>query len=321
MSHVVPDPQGGRVRVRRKRRGRGVAVAVLLTLAAGAVALLAGCGGGSEAATTEGQGYGQPDGQSGTQTRQIMMTVQRSDVAETAFGRLELTDATSEPKATVQLTGDSASKVAAGQTVTAMVGGRFQGGEGQPSGAPSAPPDGSSDDGTQPSPPAQDDGQGMPPGQGDGQGMGPGGMTSGEGGVEGTVLSVESTDDGVTAIVQLDELPDGAEAGDQGMAVIQIELLAEDVLVVPVQAIDDSDGKTTVTVISNGETEEREVGVGAESATMAEIVSGLNEGDNIVYEMEFSGMRGGQNGTPGEMGSPPPGDGTQDQTQTDSTQI
>jgi hypothetical protein len=296
-----------------------VVAAVVLVLAVGTAALLAGCGSGSEAATTDGTGYGQENGQSGTQTRQIMMTVQRGDVAETAFGRLELTDATSQPKATVQLTGDSANKVAAGQTVTAMVGGRFQGG-GQP-GVPSAPPDGSSDGGTQPSPPAQGEGQGMPPGQGDGQGMGPGAMMPVEGGVEGTVLSVESTDGGVTAIVQLEELPDGAEAGDQGMAVVQIELLAEDVLVVPVQAIDDGDGKTTVMVIANGETEDREVEVGAESATTAEIVSGLDEGDNIVYEMEFSGMPGGQNGAPSDMGSPPPGYDTQDQSGTETTQI
>jgi hypothetical protein len=307
MSYVCPGPRGGRARIRRSRRGRGMAAAVLLGLAA-SVAALAGCGSGGSATTAA-----QPNAQSTTATRQIMTKVQRGDVVETAFGRLELADATAKPKATVQLTGDAASKVAAGQTLTAMVGGVRQG-AGQPSGAPSPAPTGSAGNGGQPSPPSQGGGQVAPgdPSMGGGQGM-PGGGFAGAGGVDGTVLSVETgTDGSVTAVVRLDSLPKGAQSGDQGMAVIQIEVLAQDVLVVPTQAIKKSGGTSTVTVISGGNSEQREVETGAAGTASTEIVSGLNEGDSIVYEVKFPGMAGGQNGASGAMGSPPPGGQTQE---------
>jgi hypothetical protein len=227
--------------------------------------------------------------------------VQRGDVVETAFGRLELADATAKPKATVRLTGDAASKVAAGQTLTAMIGGPGQG-AGQPSGMPSAAPTGGAGNGGQPSPPSQGGGQGMP-----------GGGLAGAGGVDGTVLSVETgTDGSVTAVVRLDSLPKGAQAGDQGMAVIQIDVLAEDVLVVPTQAIKKSGDTSTVTLISGGNSEQREVETGAAGTATTEIVSGLDEGDSVVYEVKFSGMPGGQNGASGATGSPPPGVQTQE---------
>jgi guanylate kinase len=60
-------------------------------------------------------------------------------------------------------------------------------------------------------------------------------------------------------------------------------------------------------VIAGGNSEQREVETGASGTAMTEIVSGLNEGDNVVYEVELAGMPGGQNGAPGGMGSPPPG--------------
>jgi len=244
-------------------------------------------------------GASSSSGQSAASTRQIMATVFTGDVVETAMGRLELTTAGDKPQATVEVSGDAADQVMEGQTVTVMLGGPGQSGE------MGSPPDQSGDQpsGDMASPPA-----------GNGQGMPPGGSGMMQGGTEGTVVSVETGSDGtVTATVELEELPDGAEVGDTGMAVIQIKVLAEDVLVVPTQAIETSDGASTVQVMVNGKTETREVELGAQSPTMTEIVSGLGEGDNIVYELEMNRQQGGQ------MGAPPSGDQTQNQPDSQNT--
>ena len=59
----------------------------------------------------------------------------------------------------------------------------------------------------------------------------------------------------------------------------------ENVLVVPSDAIHKNSGKTMVKVLRNGIIEEIEVVVGLEGSNdMAEIISGLNEGDNIIID-------------------------------------
>lgn len=282
---------GGTRRARRRRRSI-IAVCAAGLLAVGGVLAIAGCGDTqSSDASAAGQGAGQ--------TRQIMVEVSTGDVVKSVAGQLEVTAVGDDAQATLTVQGDDADQVATGQAVTAMVGGPGGNGTAPSPGADTSPPSGE-----QMQPP---DDLGGGNAQGDGQGQPLGGM--GPGGIEGAVTAVESGDDGaVVATVSLDPLPDGTEVGDQGMATIQVEVLAEDVLVLPTQALT-KDGETvTVQVLADGQTEAREVEIGAQGDRMTEIVGGLSAGDQIVYEVEFRGQRGDGQAPPdgGQMGSPPP---------------
>jgi len=67
-----------------------------------------------------------------------------------------------------------------------------------------------------------------------------------------------------------------------------------DVPTVPVQAINHQGNKTTVFVVNqNGELEDRPVQVGLETASDAEIISGLNPGEEVVVS-DRSGLKAGQ---------------------------
>ncbi|MGA9544980.1 MAG: efflux RND transporter periplasmic adaptor subunit [Candidatus Sulfotelmatobacter sp.] len=67
-----------------------------------------------------------------------------------------------------------------------------------------------------------------------------------------------------------------------------------DVPTVPVQALTHERDKTTVLVVNqNGELEDRVVQLGLQTASDAEIVSGLNEGEQVVVS-DRSGLRSGQ---------------------------
>jgi RND family efflux transporter MFP subunit len=68
----------------------------------------------------------------------------------------------------------------------------------------------------------------------------------------------------------------------------------DDVPTVPVQAINHEGKKTTVLVVNpNGVVEERPVQVGLETASDAEIISGLNPGEEVVVS-DRSGLKAGQ---------------------------
>jgi RND family efflux transporter MFP subunit len=68
----------------------------------------------------------------------------------------------------------------------------------------------------------------------------------------------------------------------------------EDVPTVPVQALNHEGNKTTVFVVNqNGELEDRTVQLGLETASDAEIASGLNEGEQVVVS-DRSGLKGGE---------------------------
>ena len=68
----------------------------------------------------------------------------------------------------------------------------------------------------------------------------------------------------------------------------------EDVPTVPVQALNHEGDKTTVFVVNrNDELEDRGVELGLQTASDAEIVSGLNEGDQVVVS-DRSGLKTGQ---------------------------
>ncbi|MGA7079505.1 MAG: efflux RND transporter periplasmic adaptor subunit [Terriglobales bacterium] len=68
----------------------------------------------------------------------------------------------------------------------------------------------------------------------------------------------------------------------------------EDVPTVPVQALNHAGNKTTVFVVNqNGELEDRTVQLGLETASDAEIASGLNEGEVVVVS-DRSGLKAGE---------------------------
>jgi len=67
-----------------------------------------------------------------------------------------------------------------------------------------------------------------------------------------------------------------------------------DALAVPLQAVDQSNGKATVDVVDSlNKIEIRQVALGIQTATHAEVVSGLKEGDMLVVS-DRSGLRAGQ---------------------------
>jgi len=68
----------------------------------------------------------------------------------------------------------------------------------------------------------------------------------------------------------------------------------EDIPAIPLQAINHEGDKTTVLVVSrNDEIEDRPIMLGLQTATDAEVVSGLNEGEQVVVS-DRSGLRAGQ---------------------------
>ena len=72
----------------------------------------------------------------------------------------------------------------------------------------------------------------------------------------------------------------------------------DDVPTVPVQALNHEGDKTTVFVVTrNDELEDRAVQLGLETASDAEITSGLNEGEQVVVS-DRSGLKAGQKVNP-----------------------
>jgi len=68
----------------------------------------------------------------------------------------------------------------------------------------------------------------------------------------------------------------------------------EDIPAVPLQAINHEGDKSTVFVVSHaGEIEDRPITLGIQTATDAEVVSGLNEGEQVVVS-DRSGLKAGQ---------------------------
>jgi RND family efflux transporter MFP subunit len=67
-----------------------------------------------------------------------------------------------------------------------------------------------------------------------------------------------------------------------------------DVLTVPVQALNHEGNKTTVSVVdANGQLEDRTVQLGLQTASDAEVTSGLHEGDQVVVS-DRSGLKAGE---------------------------
>jgi hypothetical protein len=273
---------------------------VLLTLLA---VPLAGCG----ASAT-------PSGADASQAMQVMATVKRGDIVETIMARLQITVAKGAAKGVAAVPAASAAEVAKGQAVEMTFGAvrTAQAAPGAlPSGSPYPVPSGSSV-------PVPESSQGAVAGQGLGQGG-----FSGKA-AKGIVASVARNDDGsATVTIAIAKLPAGITVKAIGFARISARTLAKNVLILPTVAIKGSGDKATVQVIINGKTTARKVVVGKQNQMMSEIVSGLSEGDNVVYTRTFRGFpspgrsgfpQGRPSGMPfgGQQGYPP--DGTQSGT-------
>ena len=143
-------------------------------------------------------------------------------------------------------------------------------------------------------------------------GGGFGGNAFGGRGTSGTVTKVTTNADGsATVTVTLSKKPANASAASTGFASIQTKVLAADVLIIPTAAIKGSGSSATVQVLSSGKTSTVSVEVGQQSGGESEIVSGLSEGQNVVYTRSFrrGAFPGNGNGpAPGQSGAPfPPG--------------
>jgi hypothetical protein len=285
---VNPSPT---VRPRRNVSPSGMALLSVLVLAALAAAL-AGCG--SKSSNTPAAGA--------TPTAiQVMATATRGNLTQSTMGTAKVTKSGGKLLVVATIDAQSASSVVEGQAATVFFlrgGGGFPQagqsgmpqpqGSGMPQGAPSGMP--------------QPQGSGAPFPQG-GQGGFPGGQ---RGGTAGTVTAVTTNSDGsAAATISVDKLPSGAKNGSSGFARIEVKVLASNVVLIPTAAVKGSGSSATVQVSANGTTETRTVTAGQQSDGMTEIVSGLNEGENVVYSQAFRGFPGGgQSGAPFPQGGP-----------------
>jgi hypothetical protein len=304
---VNPSPTG---RPRRNVSPSDMALLSVLVLAALAAAL-AGCG--SKSSNT-------PAAAATPTAIQIMATATRGDLTQSAAGIARVTKSGAKLVVVATVDAQSASSVAEGQAATVFFlrgGGNLPQagqsgmpqpqGSGMPQGAPSGMP--------------QPQGSGMPQPQGSGapfpQG-GQGGFPGGQGGgAAGAVTAVTTNSDGsAAATISVDKLPSGVKNGSTGFARIEVKVLASNVILIPTAAVKGSGSSATVQVSANGTTETRTVTAGQQSGGMTEIVSGLNEGENVVYSQAFRGFPGrGQSGAPfpqgGQSGMPFPQQGGQ----------
>jgi hypothetical protein len=291
---------------RRTNRRVAAGLCALTALAIAAVGLAAGCGGSSTAATST----------SGGRTVQILASVRRGDLVDSAIGRVQLISIKGKAKAVVQVIGQNAAQVAVGQSVMLAFfrrpTGVGQGGYGQGNGS------GQSNGSGQGYGYGQGNAQGGAPGSGqNGQGFippsgqgffGQGGQGAFRGGktTQGTVTSVQQGSNGsVTATIAIAKLPAGVTAKSMGIAQIQVKVLASNVLILPTAAIKGSGGSATVQLLANGKTSTHSVTIGHQTQTESEIVSGLSAGENVVYTRTFTGhFPGARSGQPGGQGYP-----------------
>ena len=268
----------------RPARRHGIPIALALAALALLAALAAGCGSSGGTPATTGQGV--------AGSMQVLTTVQRGDLVQTAMGSVKLVVSKGKTTVVATVPKQFASTVAAGQTATLVFFTPPTGAQGGQSGAP-FPQGGQS---------------GAPFPQG-----GFGGGDFARRGTSGTVTAVTMNSDGTAAAtIRLDKRPADISADSGGIAIIQAKVLAAGVIIVPTAAIKGTGGSATVQVISGGNTSTRSVVVGQQSGAESEITSGLNEGENIVYMRSFQrgGFGNGAGGFPGQgQGQSGSGDG------------
>ncbi len=83
--------------------------------------------------------------------------------------------------------------------------------------------------------------------------------------------------------IDFKEVKEGIKPGMTTDIVIETNK-KEDVLVIPKEVVKKEDGKTTVRVFSKGKLEEREIKIGLEGEDLIEVVSGLEEGEEVIIE-------------------------------------
>ena len=107
---------------------------------------------------------------------------------------------------------------------------------------------------------------------------------------QGTVTAVSAGSNGaVTATVTIAKLPAGVTTAYTGIALIQVKVLASNVLIIPTAAIKGSGSSATVQLLENGKTATQSVVVGQTTQGEAEITSGLSAGQSVVYTRTFTG--------------------------------
>jgi len=284
-------------------RGAGAALLALLVLAALA-AVASGCGGAGSGGT--------PAAGATPTAIQVMATATRGDLTQSAMGQARIAKVGGKEVVVATIDAQNAGSVAAGQTASVFFFKAGQGGfpQGGASGAP-VPQGGASG---MPVPPGSGmpvpQGSGMPVPQGGQGGVPGGGFGRGErGGVAGTVTAVKTNADGtVAATITVAKLPSSATTRSTGFARIEVKVLATDVILIPTAAIKGSGSSATVQVVANGKTETRTITVGRQSGAQTEVVAGLSEGENVVYQQSFRGFPGGGGGFPGggQSGAPFP---------------
>jgi HlyD family secretion protein len=126
-----------------------------------------------------------------------------------------------------------------------------------------------------------------------------------------SVSNVGTTSNGVTTYDAVVAIPNTTANDLKYAMTATAEIFIQDkkdILVVPIQVVTTTKGKSTVTVKkADGTTEERELKVGIRSKTQMEVLSGLAEGDEVVMPVrkatttttQQQGFPGGAGGFPG----------------------
>ena len=281
----------GRTRQTRPKGSQGAVAGALLglSLLVALAALAAACGGSSQSTTPQASG----------QKVQVLATVTRGDLVDTVMARLQLTkDAKGGAYGTGPVTATSAKQVSTNQSVTVYFL-TFRAGA-RPGSSPYPTPS-----------PGQSTGAG---------GFGQGGFGQGGGGFDnsqflrnakhatGTVTSISYASNGsATVHVTIAKLPAGVTNAGFAMAQLSSRVLATNVLLLPTAAISGSGSNATVQLLVNGKTQQQHVVVGKQTLAQAEIVSGVSQGDSVVYTRTFNGRFPG--GFRRGSGSPFPGGG------------
>ena len=209
----------------RRRRRRALAAGALLGFSLAALAAAAGCG--SSGST--------PNAQASSQKLQVMATVTRGDLVETAVAPLQLTKDTAGGATGVGQIRSSAATagVTEGQSVRVYFIERPAG----------VAPGQNASPGTSEGYPSPGAGQGSGPANGQVFGMGNGAFANAKNATA-TIDSVQKNSDGsLTIHVTIAKLPSGVKLPSFAMARLSSQVLAKDVLLLPRQAISGSGSK------------------------------------------------------------------------------
>ena len=87
-----------------------------------------------------------------------------------------------------------------------------------------------------------------------------------------------------TATISFEAIPEGIRPGMTADLLIEIDS-KENVLIIPEDAIVEKDGKSTVQIYQDEQIEEREIEIGLMGSDyMVEVISGLQEGEQVIVE-------------------------------------